>query len=771
MPRPTGTPQRLATNTRRRLTPVRAALRSARTRAKLLLLVHALGLLAAGAAVAVTTAVLIDALLRFPAALRWLILLGLMGLLGLWLVRRLLPAARFRPRLTVLALRLENVDAANPGGGGLRGLLTSALELERDRHDPGPLTASLREEVAARALKAFKRSDAVDRLVRPAGALRGLGMLGAAGVLVALGVWMFPAGARIGLARVLTPWQSVSWPSRTDIEPGALAGVHPSDRALPVRGVLVRAPGDPSRAEVIAHYRVSGDGWRGPERRVMLAAQNARATTPGGAAGTLFERLLEPSAFAPPPGERGDGASGRTVEIWFETADDRTPVRRIRVVDPPALESAAASIDPPGYARGLLEGTAFVRGGSDIGDGTDERALLGPILAGSRVELEWRFSKPLASEDTGNAGAAPAWLEELRAAGSFEFDRDGPVVRASGRIGRSARVEVAATGVDGLPIRDEPVFALDVVPDRTPTAAVTEPPRDERVLATAVVELSGEGRDDLGLDRVWLNRKVARVPEGSVGAAPEPDAGDGGEVIADRRIEGGAAVREGRVAATLDLSTLGVEAGDEVWVTALASDRSGDGPGAHEPGVSPVRVLRIISETELIEQIRGTLDSVRRAAIRLDEQQAELERVARRAAGNTEDRPASDEQRAGLRERARTGQAGLSERVGVQLDHRVGHRAPQPRQVAVLAVAELRHLGRGQHQRVALRQVGAAERPHRRLLELGQRRVAMLEEALGVDLNAPGGRREARRRAARTVAGILAVARLERHAHAAGARA
>jgi hypothetical protein len=92
--------------------------------------------------------------------------------------------------------------------------------------------------------------------------------------------------------------------------------------------------------------------------------------------------------------------------------------------------------------------------------------------------------------------------------------------------------------------------------------------------------------------------------------------------------------------ATLDLSVLGVRAGDQVWIQALATDiYTGDtGVDVRDPAESVIRRLLILTENEFIEEIRGELSGVRQAAMSIDGQQ----RALRESAGE-----ASEEQQRG----------------------------------------------------------------------------------------------------------------------------
>jgi hypothetical protein len=65
---------------------------------------------------------------------------------------------------------------------------------------------------------------------------------------------------------------------------------------------------------------------------------------------------------------------------------------------------------------------------------------------------------------------------------------------------------------------------------------------------------------------------------------------------------------------------------------------------------------------------------------------------------------------------------------------RVGYEAPQAGQGAVLTMAKLRQLGTGQNERVLRRQVGLCHRPDHGLHILRERGIAVVQQALRVDL-------------------------------------
>ena len=89
------------------------------------------------------------------------------------------------------------------------------------------------------------------------------------------------------------------------------------------------------------------------------------------------------------------------------------------------------------------------------------------------------------------------------------------------------------------------------------------------------------------------------------------------------------------------------------------------------------------------------------------------------------------------------GDATLGGGVRMQFDFRVAGALAQAGQGAVLALAELAALGAGQDQRVALGEIRPGEWADQRLLEVRQRRVAVIEEGLGVELDLTRRRGEA----------------------------
>lgn len=617
------------------------ALQRTRARARLMLLGQRALFIAAAALGALFVFGAIDFFLRLPEWIR-VVNLGLGGAALLALLALVLrPAWRFRPSLTEVALRVER---SRPE---LRGVLASAVEFHQSGGAGQPLESALERAVVQSAANRWSGADVA--ILKPRRLLNSAARFVVVVAAVAVAALVRPDLASIGVSRALAPWAGAEWPKRTGVVDVTEAQVHPLGAALPLRAAVTRTPRDPDSTYLAAQYRLIDDSGRaGPTRTALMTHQRRMVDIPTGAArsgpqrGALFERLVEADASA--------------VEYRFRTTDDETAWRRVRIVPPPAVVAARALITPPEYAARLAiqtdrPGALAAPVELDMGAGLDERATAPAALAGSRVVFTLDLNKPLPSPgpDSGALGAA---LGPDAPGAGLSISADGTRWTIEWTLSETVRFPVALRDEFGIESIDEPVFRFEAALDAPASATVVEPGTDESVLATAVIDVLGEGRDDVGLEAVWLERQVAKragagepsVPGGALEPTGEP------EVVARAEAAGQRLVR---VEHRLDLSTLGVTPGDEVWIAAAALDILASETGARAASRSALRRLRIISEAELIEDIRSELSAVRQAAIRADEQQAEaLQRTADRRA----DRP------------TRTSQTQIGERLARQAE-------------------------------------------------------------------------------------------------------
>ncbi len=622
--------------------PVRTRLLSLRARARWMLIVAGVSVLICAAIAAALSAGLLDYIVRLPSWMRTFMLLAGVVALVVGVRRWVMPGVRFNPALTEVALRVEQSDAGR--AAGLKGVLASGLELsevEGESEQTSGMAAHVVDEAVAR-FAGVRSASAVLSPVRVRHSLLTLSacIFATAAIGLVSGVEHFSVGIR----RVLTPWANVQWPKRTGVADAMVQSVHPLGSALPLRAAVVRTDQRTGQTRVAAKYRVITDAGSTPVTRVLLTGQGRTIGLTSGetgpATGELFERLIEPSSLA--PGVQASSDHPAELEYWFETDDDRTEARRIKLVPPPAIAAASITITPPAYVGTAGGAGTFARGSSDLGPGNDQRAVVGPALVGSDIELTLKLNKvvPTPEGSPENAHARVDWLSAaipgVEWGPDFEVAFDGPTWTLKWKAATSVRLPVRPIDQFGLRAVDEAAYSIDVVEDRSPTAAVIDPREDESVLPTAVVELQGEGRDDVGVVSVELSRQMARPAKGSIGAAPEAN---GDSVSLTKTAAEGEIRTQATIAFSLDLSKLEPvpKPGEEVWITALAADNFALGEARHEAVRSSPRKLRIIKEEELIEQIRAELSGVRRTAIRLHEEQGELKRAVERGKVSPED--------------------------------------------------------------------------------------------------------------------------------------
>jgi hypothetical protein len=635
------------------LSQVVGALASIRRRAWALLTLRRVLLTLAAAVGTVIALATLDLLLRLPTGLRWVHwgfgLGALVAALRVWVW----PAVRFHPSLTQVALRVERSE---PGRmAGLQGLLATGLELSTDV-DAGGVRASLSARAVREAAERF--GNYRGHLVAKTPAVRAAGALAMSVAVVAILALLSPQYAKIGALRTLAPWAGASWPRVTEVASATEREVQALGVAVPLRAALLRTPEPLGETRVEAWYRVIANGEPGPQQKVALTGQRRHISIERGGTITpaeLYERLVE---IAPP-----GGVDEATVEYWFQTRDHRTPTARLRLVEPPSVLRARAQISPPEYAAQLTAApaaAAFRAGAFDLGPGADERASVGPVLAGSTIELEITLNKPVPGAEAG--------AESAFAAATFGHDRWAEGLQASGDTWRlrwiadaPARLPVIVQDEYGIRSAEEAVFSFDVTQDDPATVAVTRPAEDDWYLPTALVNLEGEGRDRVGLAWLELRRQLLRPPGGSPGAPPEPM---GDEQALARRDLPEPSVRE-VIRWELELARLDVTPGDVVEITAVAQDTlgasaiaAGAEPLPGRPARSPARRLRIIDEATFLEQAHGSLATIRESAKRLDEDQRELSAALR-----------GDDGLATLEgEQAAARQSGISERINQQAE-------------------------------------------------------------------------------------------------------
>jgi len=540
-------------------------------RARLLLVARGTAMVAATAVGAGTAVAIVDWAVRLPGWFRLVLLIGIAAATWTAIRRALVPAWKFRPRPVDLALRIERHEPS------VAGRLASGVEFaETGLGRTDPLARRSVEDVATRL-----RGVSVLGALRPGRPFSEMAPALALLATVAVATILFPSVASIAAQRVAWPLGSARWPARTAVEP-----------LLDTDGPLVRARGEPivlaarlARGDapgerVVVRIRSKRDGAFGPAENLVLTRQ------PDG----RYERVLE-----------GDPRR-EAIEAVFLARDSESDPVAVEFAPRPKVLASTLAVRPPAYAEGSIEPLELA-----FGDGADDRSSLRePILAGSGIELALSL---------GPAGEAiDLRLPEGTNAIEVATGVGDPALRIlrwkAGAEGVPETLSLDLVGARGL-ANGEPIrFRVPTVADRPPTAAIVEPTADESVLPTAVIRLVVEGGDDVSLGRFGITVRRAEAGGG--------EATEAGSTLAP--VAGTRTRRDEEV----DVAAIGARAGDTLTVRAIAEDRFADGDRRHPPTESAPRIFRVIPEAELARQLRAQLSAVRRAAIRLDAQQAEL---------------------------------------------------------------------------------------------------------------------------------------------------
>ncbi|MFT3686614.1 MAG: hypothetical protein QM783_17135 [Phycisphaerales bacterium] len=560
----------------------------------------------------------IDYSLRLPSWARVGTLAAGLVAIGWWWMTRVRPAAKFRPSLEELALRVER----SAGGEGA-GVLASGVGLAGEE-------SARAGAVVERARGALEKVSIARHVNWRRPAVAALVFL-SAGAVVTTMLAFSPYSTLLGARRVLTPWTSAEWPKRTGVRDITGVSVHPTGYALPLRAALVK--GDKT-ARVTVKYRVNGGPVReqalSPQGREVVVSPEPSTETVANEPlhGALLETLLEPGVLSPSAEE---AVKEGTLEYWFVSSDDRTDATKVRLVPPPAVVGAEVKVTPPAYASA---GEPRVL---EAGPGTDQRATVPGVLPGSRVELTVRMNKAVRVPSS-NASERNAWVNaalgeqaaSLASETDTELSTEPTVWRIAWTQRKSVRLAVHPVDVDGVEPAAESVYRVEVREDRPPEAVVVQPSQDIEVLPTAKVSVQTEGRDDVGVSWVAAEFAVASPKTGS--ASTEVEVSGDRTVLA--RVEGAKAgerpVAVLSASGEIDLAKLGVGPGQEVWVTAAAADAYLVDGRSHDPARSSPRRVRVISAERMVEQVWNELTGLRRSAVKTVEQQDALTEKTKR---------------------------------------------------------------------------------------------------------------------------------------------
>lgn len=554
---------------------------------------------------------LIDFLLRLPMGVRFLGFGFLMYLVYRCVVRLVGPAYRFRLSPTDIALQVERHDPS------LRGLLAGAVDL-RDSFNAKTFN-TINPEIS-NALAHAAITNASNRLqnYRYPSILK-LRKLAAASIVFfvvsgcVLGLSLRTSDhVRIGINRIILPWTDARWPMRYPIVDLTNTAPRALDVAVPIRALI----GSTSTDE---HAPSSGMiDWR------LLDAQN-NSITNWNHSPLVPQRRRDPETGIPMYEQLIDtnrSASKHTGDLFtleykITTRDDTSKSKRIQLARPPALLKTITQVSLPEYAQ-VLANTDIVRSGTTTSSTYD--SVVSPILAGSHTTVTWHLSKPVRNfGDT-----LPKWASDFASDTTLaQLTQPSPDIVTLDFVAQSSIIiEPGMVDEMGIPVRTPIVLSLGVLTDQNPGASIIEPTHDETVSSRALIHLQAELTDDLGLAYGSVNARIARQPAGSSGAPHELIDPTTQGILVEQSFH---ATLRASLSHTLDLSTLNLQPNDQVWVQALSWDlRKSDIDPEFGKAESSLRILTVLADSDLIEQIRSGLQPIRNTLRQLDEQQSQL---------------------------------------------------------------------------------------------------------------------------------------------------
>lgn len=590
-----------------------------RSQVRSLLAVHGLGWVLAGGVLTLLLAGLADWLFHFPREIRFLLLVAFVGFAGWLIAREIIAPLVLRFRDLDVALRIEE------RWPGLQDRLASTVQFMQMRkagRDDEDIRGSrvLRDETIRQTLEDVESIDFREVVDSKPARLA----LATAAVPLALAGALFllsPSSCRIALSRFFLPLGSAQWPKQTH-----LAVVDPPSESIKI------ARGQPFLLEVAV-----AQGEPLPETgEVTYRYDNGETVTR-----RLGTRSTDLASGAPDRLTDRLGEVARSFSYTVAAGDDSTAPRRVEVVPPPVLTHARVKLTPPPYTREPVTFLEPLGGKTNPGSEFDVQK----VITGTLVEIQALSNKPLASAALAALGLPP-WQssqdETLPAA-------PPPAVNLQAGTQLATRFNVTSSGsfafelhdtegFHGQP-RDLVRFNVVAIEDTPPQVAIDDPPANRDVTANAVVPIVIRADDDFGLQKVWINYRVAFETSAGVEQPPlvpwvttpkdDPTLPDS---------ERPRPVRSQIVRYDWDLaaSELDLKPGTTITLSAAAADL--DTIKGPKTGKSREIQLRILDPGQIQaqlddqrrairEEIARTLDMQRQASRPVEEAQRTLERV------------------------------------------------------------------------------------------------------------------------------------------------
>ncbi len=547
-----------------------------RQRLRLMLGLHAVGLVVSAVLWLVLLLTFADYLLHFPGILRLVLLLLAATAVVALAVRQVLRIRRPIPD-SLLASRVE-ISASMTEDE-----ILSAVDFLKRRELRG-------NAMAGQAIAAAENSA---RQLNFAGALNWkpvwkMGMIAlvelAAIVLIAIAV---PAGARLAMLRWTDPLGHHPWPLKTHVHlywtNSGPPRIWPRGDALTVAAKVTKG--------FSPHLRVwlelRQNGRRLPA--VMMVWQ-------GKSHGNLFEAVILPH--------------GHQLTLRAVAGDDSNePPTTIRIVPRPTFVSLQAIIMPPAYAAGIPP---------TVIDLFSHRAQ---AIVGSHVTLSFRGDEPLAAKPSFIL-ANPLTGKPLSGLNATEKNIGPHRGELSFIASTSFNARLIMTDADSMQNRRGGLVNIQVIPDALPQVRITRPRHSVEASPDAVIHLQIRATDDLGLKSVYLAGGRVDAPAKAAPLFRFP--------LSWRKVNYDPATRSVNGVAEFQwkLASLALKPGDAISIFAQVRDnysrRLANGKTLVHPLVRSRRLLiSIRSRADIERELRADLRQVRQALAALLRRQQE----------------------------------------------------------------------------------------------------------------------------------------------------
>lgn len=434
--------------------PISQQVRQLRSRARRLTLLYGLGWTLA---IALGVAALLagwDSLVHIQdRGLRWMMSAAWWGTV-IWSVRRFIIAP-LRTPLSELDIA-HRVEKRFPQLG--EDLAAAVSFLGQAEDDPLAGSPQLRRAVVLRSAAALEQLSLADVLQpRPARqAWITAGWVAAAAVALSL---VHPTSARLALLRLVNPAAAAHWPQKNHL--AFKQPIHRLAFGQPLELEIVDAQGAALPDNVWVHFRTESPGQ-------PAVTEKQLAQFVAGALLVRRQQVTQPLAYRAAGGD-----------------DDSMPWIELALVEPPALDSLAVTLDYPAYT-----GWSAAPGDKDI------RAL-----RGTKVSMRGTSTKPLQSAAL--CLESGARLKAQLGDDGYAFEVPGTGEQAL-VVDQSGSYWFELTDLDGLIGGPEVRYEIRAIADLPPTVVMEQPDANIYVTPTAQIPVRIVAKDDLALRQLEL---------------------------------------------------------------------------------------------------------------------------------------------------------------------------------------------------------------------------------------------------------------------------